>query len=305
MLLRKSVDSTILKMIEKITKQLDGFYKDYDAPTDEALTAAMLELYGRNAGAELTPPELGVLIQKYGANYPNLSRYLFTNSVFDNGDQLKALLGNFRKGSEKKIMNDPAYALSLAVTQYYQDVILPPHSRINDRINLLQRRFMQAQMMAFPEKKFFPDANLTLRVSYGKVSGFEARDAVQLDYFTTLDGVAEKFTPGDEFYDAPQKLMSLYHQKSFGRYADPDGTLHTCFITSAHTTGGSSGSPVLDATGNLTGLNFDRCQEATMGDYAYEETQFRNIAVDIRYALFITDTYAGAGYLLDEMKLVD
>jgi hypothetical protein len=299
---RKTVDSVILKMIANISKQLDGFYKDYDADADEEMTAAMLELYGRHAGAELTPVELGELIQKYGADYRPLSRYLFETSMLDNEKELKQLLQHFKKGGEKKIMNDPAFKISLAITQYYNNLILPPFSRVTDHINLLQREYMAAQMVVFPEMKFYPDANLTLRVGYGRISGYEARDAVHLHYFTTLDGLAEKFKPGDEYYDAPAQLMNLYHQKDYGRYADADGTLHTCFITTAHTTGGCSGAPVVDATGNLIGLNFDRSGEATAGDYYYDPDHFRNIAVDIRYALFIMDKFAGAGYLLGEMQ---
>ncbi|MFI5136119.1 MAG: S46 family peptidase, partial [Chitinophagales bacterium] len=164
--------------------------------------------------------------------------------------------------------------------------------------------YMKAQMEIFPEKKFYPDANLTLRVSYGKAEGYEAKDAVHFNYFTTLDGVIEKYKPNDEFYDAPQKLIDLYHQKNFGQYADADGTLHTDFIASNHTSGGSSGSPVIDSNGNLIGINFDRCWEGTMSDLYFDPDQCRNISVDIRYVLFIIDKYAGAGYLLSEMKIV-
>lgn len=299
---RKTVDSVMLKMIANISKQLDGFYKDYDAAADEEMTDAMLELYGRNAGAELTPPELGELIQKYGADYGPLSRYLFETSMLDNEKELKLLLQHFKKGSEKKIMNDPAFKISLAITQYYNDFILPPFNRVSENISRLQQRYMKAQMLVFPEKIFYPDANLSLRLAYGTVKGYWLKDAVLLGYYSTLDGLAEKFKPGDEFYDAPPQLLALNEQRDFGRYADADGTLHTCFITTAHTTSGCSGAPVVDATGNLVGLNFDRSSEATAGDYFYDPAQFRNIAVDIRYVLFIMDKFSGAGYLLDEMK---
>jgi hypothetical protein len=301
MLARKAVDSSIQKMITKIKTQLDGFYRDYDAAADEEMTAAMLELYGRNAGAELTPVELGSLIQKYGANYADLSRYIFKESILDNPDQLTELLTHFRKGSEKKIINDPAYALSVAIAGYYRDFILPPHARVSESVSFLQRRYMQSQQTVFRDQLFFPEANLTLRVAYGKVKPYESRDAVHLNYFTTLDGLLEKYKPGDEFYDAPPQLAALALQKDFGRYADADGSLHTCFITTSQTSSGNSGSPVVDATGNLIGLNFDRCWEGTVGDYYYDAERFRNIAVDIRYVLFIIDKLAGAGYLLDEM----
>ena len=199
-------------------------------------------------------------------------------------------------------MNDPAFKISLAITQYYNDFILPPFNRVSENISRLQQRYMKAQMLVFPEKMFYPDANLSLRLAYGTVKGYRPKDAVLFGYYSTLDGLAEKFKPGDEFYDAPPQLLALNEQRDFGRYADADGTLHTCFITTAHTTSGCSGAPVVDATGNLVGLNFDRSSEATAGDYFYDPAQFRNIAVDIRYVLFIMDKFSGAGYLLDEMK---
>ncbi len=168
----------------------------------------------------------------------------------------------------------------------------------------LQREYMRAQMEVFPEKKFYPDANLSLRVAYGKVKGYDAKDGVHYNYFSTSDGILQKYKEGDEYYDAPSKLITLIKQKEYGKYESADGALHTCFITTSHTTGGNSGSPILDAYGNLIGINFDRCWEGTMSDLYYDPSLCRNIAVDVRYMLFIIDKYAGAGYLMDEMKLV-
>ena len=164
---------------------------------------------------------------------------------------------------------------------------------------------MEAQMKAFEEKHFYPDANLTLRVAFGHVEGYQPRDAVYYNFFTTAEGVEQKYTAGDEFYDAPPRLMQLFAQKDFGRYADSSGTLHTCFIASNHTTGGNSGSPVINGNGELIGANFDRCWEGTMSDVYYDRNQCRNIVADIRYILFVVDKYAGAGYLLNEMKIVN
>jgi hypothetical protein len=163
---------------------------------------------------------------------------------------------------------------------------------------------MAAQMVVFKEKKFFPDANSTLRLTYGKVRGFSPRDAVSYEYQTTLDGVMEKYIPGDYEFDVPQKLRDLWQSKDYGQYATPDGRLPVAFIASNHTTGGNSGSPALDARGNLIGLNFDRVWEGTMSDLNYNPAICRNIMVDVRYVLFIVDKFGGAGYLLQEMKLV-
>jgi len=171
------------------------------------------------------------------------------------------------------------------------------------RVNQLNRVYMQAQMEVMKENKFYPDANSTLRVTYGKVKGYLARDAVKFDSYTYLDGVMEKFKPGDYEFDVPEKLRDLYQKKDFGQYGK-NGKMPVCFIAANHTTGGNSGSPALDAYGNLIGVNFDRVWEGTMSDINYDPSICRNIMVDIRYVLFIIDKYAGASHLVKEMKLV-
>ncbi|MDO8970568.1 MAG: S46 family peptidase, partial [Saprospiraceae bacterium] len=187
---------------------------------------------------------------------------------------------------------------------YYVAQVEPKLQELQPQINLLQRQYMAAQMQVFKEKKFFPDANSTLRLTYGKVRGYSPRDAVQYEYQTDLDGVMEKYIPGDYEFDVPQKLIDLWKSKDYGQYATADGRLPVACIGTNHTTGGNSGSPALDAKGNLVGLNFDRVWEGTMSDLNYDPAICRNIMVDARYILFIVDKFGGAGYLLDEMKLV-
>lgn len=164
---------------------------------------------------------------------------------------------------------------------------------------------MKAQMEMQPMKKFYPDANFTLRVTYGNIKGYEPDDAVKYKYFTTLDGILEKEDPDIYDYVVEDKLKELYRNKDFGQYADQDGSMHVCFTATNHTSGGNSGSPVMDAEGNLIGLNFDRCWEGTMSDVAYDISQCRNIALDIRYCLFIIDKFAGAKHLIDEMTILN
>ena len=171
------------------------------------------------------------------------------------------------------------------------------------RCDQLQRKYMQAQLDVFKEKNFYPDANSTLRVTYGNVKGYRARDAVSYDFYTYMDGIMEKYKPGDYEFDVPQKLIDLYNKKDFGQYA-VNGRQPVCFIASNHTTGGNSGSPALDAYGNLVGLNFDRVWEGTMSDINYDASICRNIMVDIRYVLFIIDKYAEAKNLIAELQLV-
>ena len=144
-----------------------------------------------------------------------------------------------------------------------------------------------------------------MRLTWGDVDGYSASDAVYYDYYTTLDGVVEKYYTGDPDYSMPEKLLLLYHDHDFGRYADEEGNMRVCFIAKNHTSGGNSGSPVLNANGQLVGINFDRNWEGTVSDFMFDPAFCRNISVDVRYVLFIIDRFAGAGYLLDEMKIVN
>jgi hypothetical protein len=162
---------------------------------------------------------------------------------------------------------------------------------------------MKAQMEVMTERKFYPDANSTLRVTYGKVEGTQPRDGIVYKTYTYLEGIMEKYKPGDYEFNVPDKLIDLYQKKDYGRYG-VNGKMPVCFIASNHTTGGNSGSPALDANGYLVGLNFDRAWEGTMSDLNYDESICRNIMVDIRYVLFIIDKYAGAGHLIKEMKVI-
>ena len=165
--------------------------------------------------------------------------------------------------------------------------------------------YMKGQMEFQPDRRFYPDANFTLRVTYGKVKGYEPRDAVRYNYFTTLEGIMEKEDPNIYDYGVEDRLKELYRNKDYGRYGDKDGSMHTCFIATNHTSGGNSGSPLLNANGELIGINFDRCWEGTMSDIVYDPEVCRNISIDIRYCLFIIDKFAGATHLVEEMTLVD
>ena len=187
--------------------------------------------------------------------------------------------------------------------QTYGSKVAGNINEIQTQINQLQRLYMQAQMDVFTEKAFYPDANSTLRVTYGQVKSAYPKDGVKYDIQTYMEGIMEKYKPGDYEFDLPQKLIDLYNKKDFGRWA-VNGRQPVCFIASNHTTGGNSGSPALDAYGNLIGLNFDRAWEGTMSDINYDPAICRNIMVDIRYVMFIVEKYAGAKNLIAEMKFV-
>jgi hypothetical protein len=201
------------------------------------------------------------------------------------------------------VKSDKAFILFTDISETYKTTVISRLNEVQSRINKLQRTYMQAQMEVMKEKKFYPDANSTLRVTYGNVKGYSARDGVKYDYYTYLEGVMEKYIPGDYEFDVPKKIKQLYQDKDYGQYGK-NGKMPVCFIAANHTTGGNSGSPALDAYGNLVGLNFDRVWEGTMSDINYDPSICRNIMVDIRYVLFIVDKYAGAGHLVKEMKLV-
>ena len=190
------------------------------------------------------------------------------------------------------------------VINLYKTNIMQQRAGVNGSIDSLMRIYMKGQMDMLSGKTFYPDANFTLRVTYGDVDGYSPMDAVEYGYTTTLEGIMEKENPDIYDYVVEEKLKELYNNKDYGQYAGADGKLHICFVASNHTTGGNSGSPVLNAAGQLIGVNFDRCWEGTMSDLMYDPTVCRNISLDIRYFLFIVDKFAGAGYLLDEMNLV-
>ena len=190
------------------------------------------------------------------------------------------------------------------IVEYYFVEVAAPYQEITDKLAGLQRKYMKGILeFATPEDRIFPDANSTLRVTYGKVEGYSPADAVKYEPFTYLDGVMEKYVPNDYEFDVPAKLRYLYERKEYGIYGK-DGKMPVCFIATNHTTGGNSGSPAIDAKGNLIGLNFDRVWEGTMSDVYYDPKICRNIMVDIRYILFIIDKYADASYLIDEMKII-
>lgn len=299
-------DSGVSAFVSKLTDvrtDMEGFYKDYRPEVDQAVFAALTELYAQNVRAEWGGAYVKAEAAKYGG-YDKLAAYIFANSVLANPGKWNALAGGDPKALGEALRNDPALLFWRGVTEPYLTLVAPKVQELQSAVNLLQRQYMAAQMDVFKEKRFFPDANSTLRLTYGKVRGYSPRDAIQYEFQTHLDGVMEKYLPGDYEFDVPKKLIDLWKAKDYGQYANPDGRMPVAFLGTNHTTGGNSGSPVLDARGNLIGLNFDRVWEGTMSDLNYDPAICRNITVDIRYVLFLIDKYGGDKRLIDEMKLV-
>lgn len=289
--------------IPDIKTRMTAFYKDYHPAVDEAVLAGMLEMYAENTRPEWGGGDLKTQSQKAGG-YAALAAQIMSGSVIAHREKMLPLLEKSPEEIAAMLRGDLAYIYWKKLNDAYAAQIQPKLQEIQPQINLMQREYMAAQMEVMGEKRFFPDANGTLRLTYGKVDGFSPRDAIRYEYQTDLDGVMEKYVPGDYEFDVPQKLISLWKSKDYGQYATADGRLPVGFIGTNHTTGGNSGSPVLDAKGNLIGLNFDRVWEGTMSDLNYDPAICRNIMVDARYVLFIMDKFGGAGYLLNEMKLV-
>jgi len=302
----KSVDEEkIQKEVKKLQSRSAAFFKDYYQPIDEEVMRAMLKIYNENLDQTYKPDFFNTLNSKYKSNYSEFTNYVFDKSIFVDENALNNILANYKAKSYKKIEKDPAYIMANDLITFYETKVKSQRTAYNHRLDSLQRIYMKAQMEMQPEHRFYPDANFTLRVTYGNVDGYYPKDAVYYNYFTTLKGIMEKEDPDIYDYVVEDRLKTLYQNKDYGKYADKDGSLHIGFAATNHTTGGNSGSPVLNAEGYLVGVNFDRGWEGTMSDLMYDPEVCRNISIDIRYFLFIVDKFAGAGYLVDEMDLVE
>ena len=272
------------------------FYKDFNKVVDQKVFEQLIDIYAKKAPQQFLPESLkNVDAQKLAAD-------VYTSKLASH-DGLKELLDGDAKTVMAKLAADKGFAFIQSVADNYLQRIAPKYDEINMKITGLQRTYMKAILEMSPNDRIFPDANSTLRVTYGKVKGYKPADAVTYGAFTYLDGVMEKYVPGDYEFDVPKKLIELYNKKDYGQYG-ANGKLPVCFIGTNHTTGGNSGSPALDAKGNLVGLNFDRVWEGTMSDIYYDPEICRNIMVDLRYVLFVIDKFAGCGRLIDEMKIV-
>lgn len=275
---------------------LGAFYKDFSKAVDEKVYEQLIDLYSKKYPAQFLPQELA------NVDAAKLSRDVY-QSKLTSFEGAKQLLTGDAATVLKNLGDDPAVRVARLMANSYLKQVAPKYEEINLRLTALQRTYMKAQLELNEGRKLFPDANSTFRVTYGKVKGYEPRDAVRYGSMTYLDGVMEKYIPGDYEFDVPARLIDLYDKKDFGRYGE-NGKMPVCFIGTNHTTGGNSGSPAVDARGNLIGLNFDRVWEGTMSDVYYDPSLCRNIMVDIRYVLFIIDKFAGAQNLIDEMKIV-
>jgi hypothetical protein len=293
--------------IEEVLDQTGArsFYKDYVADIDREIAPQLLAAFRNNINSRFYPGIFEVVEDRYQGDFHAYVDELFERSMFADSSELYGFMEDFDLSDTTRIKNDPAYRLAKSFMGLYRDDIMPGYQKYNVRLDSLYRLYVEGLRTMQEDKVFWPDANFTMRVAYGEVKTYEPRDAVLYQYQSTLEGVMEKNRKGVKAYRIPGKLRTLYQEKDYGRYANRNGKMPVCFIASNHTSGGNSGSPVINANGELIGVNFDRNWEGTMSDIMYDPTQCRNITLDIRYALFIIDRFAGADWLIDEMTLVE
>ena len=292
----------IAELRAEMKKMAADFYKDYFIPIDKESFIAVMDAFDRNVTDDFKPKYFKESLSRYGT-MEAWADSLWNSSVFADSLKLKEATDSLRLLSE-----DPAVKFGDAFDDWYKKEIRPVTRRLNSEITLQNCDYMRGQMEFSPERAFYPDANLTLRVAYGSVQGYSPADGIYYEPSSTLEGIMEKDNPEIFDYNIPQRLREIHATKDCGPYAVTDSkgntTVPVCFIATNHTSGGNSGSPVINADGNLIGINFDRVWEGTMSDIVFDPDLCRNISLDIRYVLFIIDKVAGAGHLLEEMDFV-
>jgi hypothetical protein len=288
--------------VDKLKSSLDKYFDDFGkhAPVDRAIFIETYMVMWKAGYA----PYLGINTLDPASIEKKLGK-IFDESILNNKAKMQKFLDSYNAKSSAKLKKDPAVDLfDQAYRLAYDPQKIATYRRNNQDIQRLMRLYVKGMMEMQPDVNFFPDANLTLRVAYGHVEGFRPKDGVYYKPYSTLQGIMEKENPDIYDYVVEPKLKQLYNTKDYGRYGTPDKEMPVGFIATNHTTGGNSGSPVLNADGQLIGLNFDRCWEGTMSDLLFDPDYCRNICLDIRYCLFIIDKFAGARHLINEMTLV-
>jgi hypothetical protein len=301
MALKAKDNQKISDAVDQIKKNGSDFFKDYNPPTDNKSMKAMLRLYRADVPAKFLPDfYLNVIDKKFKGNIDMFVDDMFAKSLFANETKLNDFLS---KPVLKTLESDPVYLTSASFNKVTGEAS-KGLSQFDAGLTTGRRLWIAALMEMVPEKTQYPDANSTMRLSYGTVQDYDPRDAVTYKYYTTLQGVVDKYKPGDYEFDLPKRLIDLNNKKEYGRYGSSKGYMPVCFLTTNDITGGNSGSPVMNGNGELIGLAFDSNWESMSGDIAYEPELQRAIAVDIRYVLWIMDIYSGAKHLVDEMTIV-
>jgi len=284
--------------MQRIKGNLDAFFKNYNKPTDQKITAAMFELFCKDVADQYKPDVYNLINKKFKGCGVSFANKMFETSIFCDQAKLNAFLDN---PSKKVLDKDLAFIAANSINKRSGE-IRNEAGKFNADLAQGQRLWIDGLMAMQKDRVFYPDANSTMRLSYGTIKSYDPLDAVHYKYYTTLDGVMQKEDPNNWEFVVPDKLKELYKARDYGIYGEGD-VMKIGFISNNDITGGNSGSPVLNAKGELLGLAFDGNWEAMSGDIAFEPEYQRTISVDIRYVLFIMDKYAGAKHLVDEMTL--
>jgi hypothetical protein len=299
-LVNEPADRNLIDSLAGILRtRWNDFYKDYSISTDMKVLPAVLKLFDENVSEEFHPALYNLIKIKYKNNFARYAKDMLTRSMFANPEKMNSFLNH---PVAKVLEKDPAFQASMSVMNVYRTLYFKLND-FNENFEKGHRLYIAGLLEMNSGKKLYPDANFTMRMTYGTVQDYYPRDAVEYNYFTTLKGVMEKEDPDNWEFVVPQKLKDLYDNKDYGQYGT-NGNMPVCFITNNDITGGNSGSPVMDGDGNLIGLAFDGNWEAMSSNIVYEAALQRCICVDIRYVLFIIDKYAGASHLINEMKIV-
>jgi hypothetical protein len=285
--------------IEKVKKGLSGSYRNFNAAVDKKIFKAVIGHANEKLTEEFLPSEISDLGKSQEEINKNTDK-LYKRSIFSDSSGVFNILNGFKKSDISTIKKDPAYKIAIAIIKKQREIAQSMNSKTTTA-NLIQRKYMAA-VLADGGTKIYPDANSTMRVTYGRVEGVSPNDGMFYKHYTTTDGILQKSVTGNPDYEIPQKLGELISNKNYGRYVKNE-TVPVAFISSAHTTGGNSGSPALNAKGELIGLNYDRMWEGVLSDYYYDEKYCRNICLDIRYVLFIIDKFGNASNLINEMNI--
>jgi hypothetical protein len=286
---------TLSAQLDKLKTGAEGFFKNYDVNVDKQIFELLTQEY-------FTRKNNALLNETY-PNIQELTNLIYNKSILTNKERYLAFLNGFKKSSLKKAIKDPALSLYSFVVNDYRDNVLTNFQVFDATMTELLKLYVEGKYVMFPDEKHWADANSTLRITYGKLEGSAPTDGMMYTEHTTLDGVIAKYNTGNPDFELLPRMLELHANKEYGDYGQ-DGELWVCFTGSNHTTGGNSGSPVIDENGNLMGLNFDRTWESTMSDFMFDPSRCRNIVVDIRYVLWVMDIYSGAKHLVDEMVLV-
>jgi hypothetical protein len=286
---------------DALKEKVEDFFEEYDAGVDKKVFAVLIKQFCLDVPKEQQAPAFAQLDKKYKGDFNKLADDIFSKSIFNDKEKVLAFLNN---PSAKKINNDPAYKLVNEQLNFYNDNFRNAVRAADQKQASNNRLFIKGLLEMMPDKKFSPDANSTMRLSYGNIKTFNPADGVKYDWFTTIEGVMQKMDNSNNDFKVSDKLVDLYTKKDFGRYAK-DGVLKTCFLTTNDITGGNSGSPVINGNGEIIGLAFDGNWEAMSGDIKYDENYKRTIAVDIRYVLFCIEKLGGAKHIVDEMKVIE